>query len=92
MFIVFHFQAMDTFICGTCQDAFNDIEVFMQHKQTGCTRPPPEIIQVHVDQTGEVTEVTGADGVMGNDLFLLTLKFNHLTEVPLLQAKVTEVQ
>ena len=60
------FQAMDTFICGTCQGAFNDIEVFMQHKQAGCSRPSPEIIQVHVDGSGEVTEVTGSESVMGN--------------------------
>jgi hypothetical protein len=60
---------MDTFICGTCQGAFNDIDVFMQHKQSGCSRSHPEIIQVHVDGSGEVTDVTGADGIIGNMFF-----------------------
>ncbi|XP_070205765.1 zinc finger protein ZFAT-like [Littorina saxatilis] len=55
---------MDTFICGTCQDAFNDMEVFMQHKQKGCSHSQPDVIQVHVDHSGEVTELTGADGIM----------------------------
>ncbi|KAL8564633.1 hypothetical protein ACOMHN_032189 [Nucella lapillus] len=59
-----NYNKMDTFICGTCQGAFNDIEMFMQHKQTGCSRQTPDVIQLHVDDSGEVTEVTGADGVM----------------------------
>lgn len=67
---------MDTFICGTCQGAFNDIEIFMQHKQAGCTRPQQEIIRVHVDGSGEVTEVTGTQSVIGK--LMLSVRYRYL--------------
>ncbi|PVD20845.1 hypothetical protein C0Q70_19006 [Pomacea canaliculata] len=72
---------MDTFICGTCQGAFNDIEIFMQHKQAGCTRPQQEIIRVHVDGSGEVTEVTGTQSVIEDDDHASVATLAYLNEI-----------
>ncbi|XP_041375842.1 zinc finger protein ZFAT-like [Gigantopelta aegis] len=57
---------LDTFICGNCQGAFNNINVFMGHKNEGCASQQPEIIQVHVNDSGEITEITDADNITGD--------------------------
>ncbi|XP_046329352.2 zinc finger protein ZFAT-like isoform X1 [Haliotis rufescens] len=66
---------MDTFICGTCQGAFNEIELFMRHKGEGCEPQQPEVIQVHVNGSGEITEYTDAagDGTTTLNLFSDTI-------------------
>lgn len=56
------FQIMDTFICGACQSSFNNIDLFVQHKQAGCAQTTQEIIQVHLHDT---QEVNSADQVIG---------------------------
>ncbi|CAL1545757.1 unnamed protein product [Lymnaea stagnalis] len=62
---------LDTFICGSCQDTFTDLNDFMFHKQKNCISGPAvpenqtmgiqsgaEIIQVHLNESGEITSMT----------------------------------
>ena len=58
---------LDTFICGNCQGAFNNIDVFMGHKTEGCATQQPEIIQVHVNGSGEITEISDPDSITGGN-------------------------
>ncbi|KAH9515590.1 hypothetical protein Btru_011507 [Bulinus truncatus] len=60
----------DTFICGSCQDTFTDLNDFVLHKkscfadridsdgQTVTTQSRGDIIQLHLNESGEITGMT----------------------------------
>ena len=62
---LYFFYSMDTFICGSCRRSFVDIQIFMQHKETGCTQSGHEAIHAHLDDVAGISGVS-CDIISGN--------------------------
>ena len=55
-------MAIDTFICGMCNEQFHDIAMFLQHKSKGCVAAEQE---TEIEQS-EVTMVASSAEEQGN--------------------------